>query len=456
MTKNVMKNELTILWTMVLLAIVAIGRPAVAQLDFEKPPVNYGAAESADPVALFVRSMELGESSLERDSRLGWLPSLLERLDIDPESQVLVFSKTSLQLQKISPRTPRAIYFNDDVYVGYCQNGDLLEIAATDSQLGAVFYSLDQFDRQPKIVADRGQCLSCHATNRTQGVPGYLVRSVYPDFGGRPRAGTRSYVTDHRTEFSQRFGGWYVTGQHGSIRHMGNGIANRSEDPEEMDFDSGANRTDLTEFFKRDPYLTPHSDIVALMLLEHQTQMHNLLARASMETRCALYHDEGINQALGRPPGTQSESTQRRIARAADDLIRYMLFADEHHFESPIQGNTPFAERFEARSHRMGQVDGRGRSLRQFELQTRLFRYPCSYLIYSDAFRNLPAPIFDYVRQKMYAILSADEAPAGYDRLSNGDREAIREILDETMPELFEGLSTESNHLSIRLNAGQS
>jgi hypothetical protein len=421
--------------------IATIPLQAAAQIDFEKSPINYGAAQSNDPVARLAAAISNGELGLNKDSKLGWLPGLLDALEIDPCSQVLVFSKTSLQLHKISPRTPRAIYFNDDVYVGYCDNGDLLEIAATDVALGAVFYTLDQFHDEAQIVADRGQCLSCHATNRTQGVPGYLVRSVYPDFSGRPRAGSRTYVTDHRSEFSERFGGWYVTGDHGDIRHMGNSIARQSQDSEAIDRQAGANRSDLSGYFSAEAYLTPHSDIVALMLLEHQSQMHNLIARAGMETRCAIYQDAGINAALGRPEGTLSESTSRRIARAADELLRYMLFIDEQPLQSPVRGNTQFAQRFELRAERLGQIDSAGRSFRQFDLETRLFKYPCSYLIYSDAFQQLPGPVFDYVRRQLFEILTAAQGPDGYESLARNDRKAIHEIIDSTLPELFEGLS---------------
>lgn len=421
------------------LVVSAMMSSAHAQMDFEKPPINYGSVESQDGVAGLVKRINSGEVSLEYDRKFGWLPSLLKELDIHPESQVLVFSKTSLQLHRIGPRQPRAIYFNDDIYIGYCQNGDVLEIGATDPQLGAVFYTIDQLEPQATILADRGQCLTCHATNRTHGVPGYLVRSVYPDIQGRPRTGTRSMVTDHTSDFEQRFGGWYVTGQHGRLRHLGNVMANDRSDPEKMDRESGANLTDLSAFFNARPYLSPHSDIVALLLLEHQSQMHNLLARASMESRCAYYHDQGINEALGRPKDTVSESTQRRMSRAADDLLKYMLFADEQPLDSPIEGNTEFAERFQARGTQFGQVDSKGRSLRDLDLQTRLFKYPCSYLIYSDAFRRLPQPMLDLVRQRLEEILTAEQSPAGYERLSRSDRCNLLEILRETMPELFAG-----------------
>ncbi len=425
-----------------LILIAGIAAPARAQLDFEKQPVDYGQTPPNDPLAQLIKRMEAGEVSLNRDEEFGWLPDVLKALKIDPQSQVLVFSKTSLQLHRISPRSPRAIYFNDDVYVGYCHHGDQLEIAATDPFLGAVFYTIDQTGTNPanpKIIADRGQCLSCHATNRTQGVPGYLVRSVYTDFSGRPRPGARTFVTDHSTEFQKRFGGWYVTGDHGAMRHLGNSLASDGLDPEQIDCEAGANQSDLSKKFSVQQCLTPHSDIVALMLLEHQSQMHNLMARASIETRIALFQDDGINEALERPQGTRSESTVRRIARAADDLVHYMLFADEFPLDGPIRGNTQFAQNFQDRAKAENQVDSKGRSLRDFDLQSRLFKYPCSYLIYSDAFRQLPLPVFDQVRQRLHEVLAASEPVQGFERLTKLDRTAILEILSETYPGLFDG-----------------
>lgn len=419
-------------------AMLVMCRLGFAQMDFEKAPINYGSTQSNDAVAQLMRKIEAGDVKLEFNPRFGWLPALLKQLDIHSESQVLVFSKTSLQLHRIGPRQPRAIYFNDDIYVGYCQNGDVLEIGATDPELGAVFYTIDQMDAQAQILADRGQCLTCHATNRTQGVPGYLVRSVYPDINGRPRSGTRSTVTDHTSEFGDRFGGWYVTGSHGNMRHKGNIIANDRSDPEKIDMELGANLSDLSEFFNGKPYLSTHSDIVSLMLLEHQSQMHNLLARASMETRCAQHHDEGINEALGRPKGTASESTERRMARAAEDLVKYLLFVDEVPLTEPVRGNTEYARLFQARAQQFQQVDSQGRSLRDLDLQTRLFKYPCSYLIYSNAFQKLPAPMHELVRKRLVEILTAKQPVAGYERLTNQDRSNILEILRETLPNLFQ------------------
>lgn len=404
---------------------------ANAQFDFEKPPINYGKVESHDRVATLAKSIERGDVRLEFDAKHGWLPDVLKLLQVSPESQVLVFSKTSLQLHKISPRTPRALYFNDDVYVGWCQQGDVVELAATDPELGAVFYTIDQdSEAPPRIVRDQGQCLTCHATTRTQSVPGYLIRSVYPDINGRPRTGTRTYVTDHASPFEQRWGGWYVTGSHGEMRHLGNVRASNRQDPEAMDVEAGANHATLDQLINVEPYLTGHSDLVALLVLEHQTQMHNLIARASMESRAASHYDRGINEALGRPLDTVSESTTRRIASAAEALVRYMLFADEVELTNAVSGTSLFAEQFAAPEKR----DSQGRSLRQLDLSRRLLKFPCSYLIYSEAFDRMPPPVMQLVQRRVTEILTSPDTPVGYERLDAAERTAIAQILRETKP----------------------
>lgn len=407
----------------------------VAQIGYEKAPINYAQAQPSDSVQKLIEAVESGAVELNYSSEHGWLPSVLEQLNISVDSQLLVFSKTSLQLHKISPRTPRALYFNDEVYVGWCQRGDVLEIAATDPSLGAVFYTIDQNDAEAvKIQRDRGGCLTCHATHRTQGVPGFLVRSIYPDNSGRPRTGTRTFVTDHTSPFEKRFGGWYVSGKHGAMRHMGNLITRDRADPESIDREPGANASDLSEFCNTEPYLTGHSDIVALMLLEHQSQMHNFIARAGMEARIASYYDRGINEALDRPLDTVSPSTQRRIAAAGEKLVRYMLFADETLLTDAIVGNSEFIEQFQSKQLHAEQFDSQGRSLRELDLQTRLLKYPCSYLIHSEAFDSLPEPMTKYVRERLSEILSSAGITEGFAHLSDEDRDNIVAILNETKP----------------------
>jgi hypothetical protein len=260
-----------------------------------------------------------------------------------------------------------------------------------------------------------------------------LVRSVYSDRGGQPMIGSGTFSTDHRSPLAERWGGWYGTGAHGDMRHMGNVVARDRTRPEDIEREAGANVADLSSLIDTSPYLAPTSDIVALMLLEHQVQMHNDITLANFETRHALYYDQIMNSALERPADYQSESTQRRVAAAGDKLLKYLLFCDEFSLSSPVSGDGEFRRTFEQRGPR----DRQGRSLRDLDLTTRLLKYPCSYLIYSEAFDRLPQPVRGYVVGRLHDVLTgADEDPA-FAHLSAQDRLAILEILSETKPDLW-------------------
>ena len=407
---------------------------ATAQLEFERPPIDYHEQTPHDPVASLQQRIDGGEATLDWSDEHGYLPAVLAALGIHESSQMLVFSKTSFQLQRIRPQTPRAVYFNDDAYVGWVQRGDVVEISAVDPELGAIFYTLaqEQVD-QPRFIRDKGQCLTCHASSRTQGVPGHLVRSVFADERGQPQIGSGTFTIDHTSPFEKRWGGWYVTGTHGRMRHMGNVISESKSRPEDLDRESGANVTDLIELLNVDPYLKPSSDIVALMVLEHQTQMHNLITRASYEARHASHLDGIMNEALDRDPDYQSDSTQRRITSAGDKLLEYLLFSGEFALTAPVEGTSTFAKQFASQGPR----DSQGRSLRDIDLKTRLFRYPCSYLIYSPAFQALPEPVLAHVLTRLGKVLSGEDQRPEFAHLSPEDRRAIRQILEETAPNLL-------------------
>jgi hypothetical protein len=409
--------------------------PVQAQIDFESDPINYDAAPTTNPVSRLQESLQRGDAALDYDAERGYLPALLEMLQIDPSSQVLVHSKTSFQLHRISPKRPRALYFNDDSYVGWVQGGDVIEIMTMDPRQGAMFYTISQDPQEaPQFQRDQGQCLTCHASSRTQGVPGGLVRSVFVESSGQPRFGSGTFTIDHRSRFDERWGGWYVTGTHGTLRHMGNVLLERRQDPETLDREAGANRTDLAGLLETDPYLTPHSDIVALMVLEHQVQMQNFFTRAGYEYRSAAHYDGIMNAALDRPDDYISDSTKRRVITAGDNLLRYMLFADEFPLSSPVEGTSEFAEVFQ----QQGPRDRQGRSLRKLDLQTRMFQYPCSYLIDSPAFDELPDTVRRYVARRLHDILTGTDTSGEFDQLSPADRTAILEILTDTKPDLWE------------------
>ncbi|MFK7769684.1 MAG: hypothetical protein AB8B55_20920 [Mariniblastus sp.] len=395
--------------------------------SFENAPINYQNAKVNDPVAKLILKMKAG-NKLDYDKKNGYLDSVLKALDIPVSSQTLVFSKTSMQVHRISPSRPRAIYFNDDVYVGYVQGG-VLEFGSTDAKQGPTFYSMKQeLSDSPKIVRDKGQCIVCHASSRTQNVPGYLVRSVFPDKAGHPNFGSGTYTTTLSSPFKQRWGGWYVTGTHGDMRHLGNTIFKK--DVRETGIE-GANLKSLDSLISTENYLSPHSDIVALMVLEHQTQMHNAITFANFETRRALHQSLTMNKILGREPNFVSDSAKRRIKSAAENLVEHLLMCDEFPLTSPVAGSGNFSNEFATR----GKRDSQGRSLRDFDLRTRMFKYPCSFLIYSESFAGLPDEVRIPTLTRLVEVLDGRDESKKFEHLSTDVRQAIEQILVETKPE---------------------
>lgn len=406
--------------------------PALAD-EWESAPISYSQAQPDNAVSQLQARLEAGESQLAYESHFGYLRSFLKELGVPESSQMLVFSKTSLQRQRISPRTPRALYFNDEAYVGFCQYGDVLEVSVADAKLGTVFYTLPQEEvEHPIIRRQTDNCLLCHASSQTHGVPGHVVRSVYADPAGQPILSSGTFRIDHTSPLKNRWGGWYVTGMHGEQKHLGNMVVRGRQQPEQIDNSAGQNQTELDERVDRENYLSPHSDIVALMVLEHQAEAHNCLTRASFETRIALEHEAGLNRELKMPPGHRWESTTSRIRSVGEPLVKYLLFSEEAPLTASIRGTSEYAAEFAA----IGPRDPQSRSLRDFDLQRRLFKYPCSYLIYSPSFDALPDEVRDYVLQRMWDILQGTDSSQEFAHLTAEDRQAILEILRATKPNL--------------------
>ena len=423
---------------LILLSIPAIlfSLLLMAQSSFVLPLdddiIQYSAAPKDDPIAKLQERINRGEVHLEYVQPQGYLLSVLKELQIPLSSQVLVFSKTSFQQHLISPDAPRALYFNDDVYIGWVQGGDVVEASSVDPEKGAMFYTLDQRkSATPKFVR-REECIQCHASPNTLGVPGHIVRSVYPDKQGIPQLQAGSFRTDDTSPFKERWGGWYVTGTHGSQRHMGNNIVTDKDHPDNLDLDLGANVTNLSKLVDLAPYARPHSDIVALMVLEHQVRMHNLLTRANWETRMAISQQEAMNRALGLPLGQLSDATRRRINGTVESMLKYMLFSEEAKLLEPVKGTSGFEEEFV----KTGPRDRNGRSLRDFDLKTRLFRYPCSFLIYSQAFDSLPTLAQEQAYRRLWEVLTGQDKSKDFASLSSSDREAIYRILLDTKQNL--------------------
>jgi hypothetical protein len=394
----------------------------------DHPAIQYSTRPTRDAVARLNERLGKGELQLSFDGSSGYLRSVLALLDISLASQTLVFSENSLQRAHISKATPRAIYFNDTTAVGWTNAADSLEVAAQDATQGVVFYSLSQKPQaKPQFV--RGtECFQCHLTAETSGVPGLFMMSVLP-LSDNQHEYARGWAMDHRTPIEDRWGGWYVTGTQVPLRHLGN-VPVLHVPRSYVRADVAPKLTTGNGAFDTSPYLTPHSDVAALMVLNHQLHLINVLTRLGWEARIAA-HDMPAGSTASLPPHV------RDLAR---DLVDYLLFVDEAPLPSPVAGASAFAREFSSK----GPHDGRGRSLRALDLNHRLLRYPCSFMIYTDAFDALPAAVKNLVYERMWEVLSGKETNKVYARLSLADRRAIVEILRETkkgLPEYFRAVT---------------
>jgi hypothetical protein len=405
-------------------------------LPFADAPINYRSENLSDPIAKLQQRLERGEVKLEFEPGHGYLRSVLAALKVPVSSQTLVFSKTSFQYPKISPDHPRALYYNDDVYVGQVHDGKSLEFVSFDPMQGAIFYIMDEHQvEHPRFERSELDCVQCHVANSsTRGVPGVMLRSVYTSPSGTQAAGTPAFITGQESPIKDRWGGWYVTGRHGSQTHLGNAILPENAHAEQLDTTAATNLVDLTGRVDTAAYLSKYSDIVAHLVLAHQTQMHNLITQTNYQTRLALYADETRNQKTGLPAGTISDAARQQFEKPAEQLVRYLLFANEAPLEDRVEGTSGFAEEFAPKGPR----DERGRSLRDFDLQTRIFKYPCSYLIYSEAFDAIPGPAKEFIYRRLFDVLSGHEQGPEFASLSSEDRRAVLEILVATKPGLPE------------------
>jgi len=400
---------------------VAVAAAAAAQAQFsdsfvasrDVPAIAYSTAPVTDRVAELNERLRDGRVQLRFDGRNGYLRSVLDALNVPVESQVTPFAKNSLQAELIDRKNPRALFFSDDVAVGWVRGADLLEVAAHDPKQGGIFYTLEQKQAAAPEFKRNDTCLACHLSWDTLGVPGFFLMSTLtvPD---DPHTYASGFSSDHRRSFDTRWGGWYVTGNVGSLIHMGNVPVSTTSTPAR----AGARAlTSLDENIDTAGFPAHTSDIAALMVLDHQAHMMNLITRTGWEARLAQSGD--AKQAA-------------RVDEAAVDLVDYLLFVYEAPLTSRVRGTSGFAEKFAA----PGPADAQGRSLRQLDLDRRLLKYPCSYMIYSNAFDGMPAAAKSAVYRRLWRVLSGQERAEPYSRLALADRRAIIEILRATKKDL--------------------
>lgn len=414
--------------TFLLLQSLAV--PVQAQLRYatEWPVIGYGTTPPTDAFSRIMAERGVTGDWLEYDALgRGYLDGLLEALDIDPESQVLVFSKTSLKQRFITPENPRSLFFNDDVYVGFVPGSSTLEIAAMDPQLGPVFFDFHQRqDVSARFEQETSRCLRCHDTYSMTGggVPRFMLNSVLAGPDGNMVSHELSELTDTSTPLARRWGGWYVTGTHGDATHMGNFIIRDTSILTRPGYSGIGNLTSLDSLVDLSTYARPTSDIVALLVLEHQVETQNRITRLSYDSRTQLAQGSALDDTT--------------LDALVQPLLDSLFMAHEAPLQAPVEGVADFAVNFPQRAADKGQQDSQGRSLRDLDLQTRTFRYPLSYLIYSDAIAALPDPVRTHLFAQIKAVLeTAPDAPV-YPHLTADQRSTILAILRETKPDVLE------------------
>jgi hypothetical protein len=402
--------------------IVGLGRSTAGSAPdsarhsaFDEEMETYKTTEASGAIASLEKRLERGEAQLRYETPHGYLLSLLRELSVPASSQLLVASKTSPNKALISPKNPRALYYNEQVSIAYVPSAELIEVAAADPKLGVVFYTLEQkASAKPRLVRD-DRCLECHASSKTLDVPGLFVRSFLTKDDGDVNVLSGILVT-HRTPIDERWGGYFVTGTHGAQAHRGNLFGAQAIARHEKDPAWNGNITDLRPFLDVAKYPESGSDLVALMVLEHQTHMQALLTRLAYDANSALRTSDSLRPAYA----------------TAEAALKYMLFVDEARLTAPVQGTSDFTRWFA----QQGPKDKRGRSLRQFDLQSRLFKFPCSFMIYSPSFDALPLPARRHLYRRLWQILSGEDTSPDYQNLSAATRTAIRDILTETKNDL--------------------
>jgi hypothetical protein len=378
--------------------------------------IRYSTGETSDAVTALNQRLEDGKATLTFDESTGYLRSVLKALNVPIESQMLVFSQTSFQAPLINMHNPRAVYFSDTAAVGWVRGGEVLEVAAQDSKQGVLFYAIDQKPSQAPRLKRNEQCLACHLSWETLGVPGLLVQSVYPLPDELSYA--NGFTTVHGSPLEQRWGGWFVTGDAGGAKHMGNIPVMPADKGKSKIANPTTALASVEGQFDLKGFLTPYSDVVPQLVIAHQANMTNLITRTGWEARLAD----------SRP----SADVSARVTEAARDLVDYMLFIDEAPLVGPVKGGAGYEAVFAAQGPR----DMKGRSLRQLDLRRRMLRYPCSYMIYTPAFDALPARAKDAVYARLWEVLSGREKAPRYKVLTLADRQAIVEILRDTKPGL--------------------
>lgn len=435
-----MNRVVPLMLAVALLACSQYAHGDVLVYDRDYPYIRYSDPPVHNDIARLQQRLDNGSLQLQPTAEHGYLESLLAALHINPDSQTLVFSKTSLQVDAISAATPRAVYFNDDTYVAWVQQTGLLEIVTMDADRGPVFYTLSAADRPPRLERQTLRCLTCHDTfgEMGGGVPHFLFESTYERDGNKLLPDAVARETTNETPIAQRWGGWYVTGSDGGAFHLGNIQPPPSRSPVNVDKVRRGSLHSLDSLLDTAPYLRATSDIVALLVLEHQVTVHNEIIHANFKSRMMLNKEQPDSEAASVHWSQLTPTAQARLHLMLRPLVDALLLARAAPLPAKVAGSNGYAAWFQTQ----GVKDPSGRSLRQLDLGTRVFRYPLSFLIYSEGFDALPLCAREHVYAQLAQILRSPNPPAPYGNRSAQDRQAAFDILVATKPDFARAVGT--------------
>ena len=396
--------------------VIAISSFSQAAEFWDLPPLRYSESVANDPFAKLMSEVEAGRVILPKHDSKAFLLALLKALDVPVESQVLVFSKTSKQVQLISPGNPRAIYFSDNTYVAWVPGG-AIEVIAHDPKLGPVFYEIQTSYTGGKVNFHRpGACLACHVHADGEGALGLTLRSAQTMRSGTPTRMVETAV-NHQTPYQKRWGGWYVTGGIDGMKHLGNWASDQA--------------LNLSKHVPAGRYPYRGSDVVALMVLDHQTHLYSLFTKASMHYRRALWLEEALAKQSSVEPGGENTTSARIAKRLAEEILHYLLFCDEAKMGGDgVEGSEAFQSAFQKNAHRVGE---RKRSLKDLRLYEHIFKNRCSYMIYSEGFKDLPEGVKSVLKKRLDEVLEGTDTSGRFDHLGERERGRILEILSETV-----------------------
>ena len=406
-----------LLWLSCLSASIAAETNAPRVIDFRSAPHNYLDWKPRDRFAMIKERIQEGEVKIDTSNDKAFLKSMLDALSIPASSQIMVFSASSLQSEIINPGNPRALYFNEDTYIGWVPGG-LIEIIAADPEMGPMFYVYDRLRPGGAVpsVQRSTKCMNCHAGNATRRLPGLIAESLLVSRAGSSLETFRRDVQGHQIPLESRFGGWHLTGQHNISDHRANvmGIPN-----------AGKNTivpVEPGQYSDLSLHLLPTSDILPNLIHEHQIGFENRLVYAIYTLRQLKHENKGL---LGA-------SAKAEIEERAEEMARYITFAEEAKFPAKgITGAPAYAEDF----LRDRKVTKAGISLKDLDMKTRMFKHRCSYMLYTDTWKEAPKELKDRVYYHM-ALYLRDQPDAQHAHIPAAERMAIRTILKETINDL--------------------